>query len=365
MSGIAARDVVPTIAAVSDLSPAASDSASHAVVLDGISKSFPVRRTWGEMLRHPTLSPRAPVLQNISLAVADGEFFGLLGPNGAGKTTLFKTLATLVLPDSGTATVGGYDVVLDASKVRSVLAPVIADERSLYWRLTAFQNLELFAKLQGMRGPTVHKRVKDVLDVVGLSDTAEKIVAAFSSGMKQRLLIARALVAQPRVLLLDEPTRSLDPISARAFRTFLRDEISGRQGCTVLLATHSADEVLELCTRVAVLDRGRLLATGTTTSLARDLGEERYALFTRDAGHPALVAMVQRGVVGALTKRETEDGWERVDMELAGGMERASQIVATLVEQGVVIARFERVPLPLADLIDRIVRRSAEGASHA
>lgn len=365
VSGLAARDDAPPLPALSDSRSTAGDSSRHAVVLDGISKSFPMRRTWIDMVRHPLLRPRAPVLQNVSLAVAQGEFFGLLGPNGAGKTTLFKMLATLVLPDEGTATVGGFDVVAESSKVRSVLAPVIADERSLYWRLTAFQNLELFARLQGMRGAAIRTRVNEVLEVVGLSDTKVKIVATFSSGMKQRLLIARALVAQPRVLLLDEPTRSLDPISARGFRTFLRDEISGRQGCTVLLATHSADEVLELCNRVAVLDRGRLLATGTTTSLARDLGEERYALFTRDATHPALASMVQRGVVGALTVRGDEDGWSRVDMELSGGMERAAQVVATLVEQGVVVARFEKVPLPLADLIDRIVRRGAEGASNA
>ena len=364
MSGLAARDDASAAHALSE-PPAAVGNTRNAVVLDGISKSVPVRRTWGEMVRHPLLRPRAPVLQNVSLAVAEGEFFGLLGPNGAGKTTLFKMLATLVLPDEGTATVGGFDVVDESSKVRSVLAPVIADERSLYWRLTAFQNLELFATLQGMRGSAVRTRVTEVLGIVGLSDTKEKIVAAFSSGMKQRLLIARALVAQPRVLLLDEPTRSLDPISARAFRTFLRDEISLKQGCTVLLATHSADEVLELCTRVAVLDHGRLLATGTTTSLARDLGEERYALYTRDANHPALAALVQRGVVGALVTRGDEDGWSRVEMELAGGMERASQVVAMLGEQGVVIARFERVPLPLADLIDRIVRRSAEGSANA
>ncbi|MDQ2929606.1 MAG: ABC transporter ATP-binding protein [Gemmatimonadota bacterium] len=365
MSGLAARDNAPPLSAMSDACAIAGDPTRHAVVLDGISKSFPMRRTWGEMARHPLLRPHSPVLRNVSLAVSEGEFFGLLGPNGAGKTTLFKMLATLVLPDEGTATVGGYDVVGESSKVRSVLAPVIADERSLYWRLTAFENLELFAKLQGMRGAAIKARVSEVLGVVGLSDTMEKIVAAFSSGMKQRLLIARALVAQPRVLLLDEPTRSLDPISARGFRTFLRDEISGRQGCTVLLATHSADEVLELCNRVAVLDHGRLLATGTTTSLARDLGEERYALFTRDATHPALAAMVQRGVVGALTVRGDEDGWSRIDMELSGGMERAAQVVATLVEQGVIVARFEKVPLPLADLIDRIVRRGAEGASNA
>ncbi len=361
MSGLAARDEAAALSALNDSRTTPAGGKNPAVVLEGISKSFPVRRSWGEMLRHPGRSPRAPVLQNVSLAVAEGEFFGLLGPNGAGKTTLFKMLATLVLPDAGTATVGGYDVVAESSKVRSVLAPVIADERSLYWRLTAFQNLELFAKLQGMRGAAIHARVNEVLGVVGLTDTKTKIVAAFSSGMKQRLLIARALVASPRVLLLDEPTRSLDPISARGFRTFLRDEISGRQGCTVLLATHSADEVLELCNRVAVLDRGRLLATGTTSSLAKDLGEERYALFTRDAAHPALAALVQRGVVGALHVRGDEDGWTRVDMELTGGMERAAQIVATLVEQRVVVARFEKVPLPLADLIDRIVRRGAEG----
>ena len=365
MSGIAARSDARPVGAVSERAPAVGDARDYAVVLDGISKSFPVRRGWGAMVRHPFARPMAPVLRNISCAVSEGEFFGLLGPNGAGKTTLFKMLATLVLPDAGTATVRGFDVVAESARVREVLAPVIADERSLYWRLTSFQNLELFAALQGMRGATVRTRVEEVLHVVGLSDTADKIVGAFSSGMKQRLLIARALVAQPKILLLDEPTRSLDPISARTFRAFLREEISGRQGCTVLLATHSADEVMELCNRVAVLDRGRLLATGTTDSLARELGEERYALFTSHPNHPALATLVQRGVVSALLVRGAEDDWTRVEMELTGGMERAAQIVATLVEQGVPIARFERVPLPLADLIDRIVRRGDAEASNA
>ena len=365
MNGIAAHGGALPVDVVTPAAPTAGDSREYAVVLEGITKAFPVRRGWGAMLRHPLARPKAPVLRNVSLAVSEGEFFGLLGPNGAGKTTLFKMLATLVLPDSGTATVRGFDVVAEAARVREVLAPVIADERSLYWRLTAFQNLELFASLQGMRGNRVQARVAEVLNVVGLSDTADKIVGAFSSGMKQRLLIARALVAQPTILLLDEPTRSLDPISARTFRAFLREEISGRQGCTVLLATHSADEVLELCDRVAVLDHGRLLATGTTASLAREFGEERYALFTRDATHPALAALMQRGIVSALFDRGAEDGWMRMEMEMTGGMERAAQIVATLVEQGVPIARFERVPLPLADLIDRIVRRGDAEAAHA
>jgi ABC-2 type transport system ATP-binding protein len=365
VSGIAAHSDAHPSGAVTNTAPSSGGARDYAVVLEGISKSFPVRRSWGAMLRQPFARPLAPVLRNVSCAVSEGEFFGLLGPNGAGKTTLFKMLATLVLPDAGRATVRGFDVVADSARVREVLAPVIADERSLYWRLTAFENLELFAALQRMRGAAVRTRVDEVLHVVGLSDTAHKIVGAFSSGMKQRLLIARALVAQPRILLLDEPTRSLDPISARTFRAFLREEISGRQGCTVLLATHSADEVMELCDRVAVLDHGRLLATGTTASLARELGEERYALYTRDANHPALAALVQRGVVSALMARGVEDDWTRLEMEMNGGMERAAQIVATLVEQGVPIARFERVPLPLADLIDRIVRRGDAEAEHA
>src|SRR5690606_22622681 len=118
-----------------------------------------------------------------------------------------------------------------------------ANERSLYWRLSARENLRLYATLQGLRGAAGTAEVKRVLEVTGLSTTGEKMVGQFSSGMRQRLLIARALLAKPRVLLLDEPTRSLDPISARDFRRFLRDVIVGEEGCTVLLATHDADEV--------------------------------------------------------------------------------------------------------------------------
>lgn len=332
------------------------------VILDGLTKRFPVRRGWMDTLRHPRRTTYLPVVQGVSCEIAEGEFFGLLGPNGAGKTTLFKMLATLILPDAGTATVVGHDVVQDAPGVRRVLAPVIADERSLYWRLSALQNLELYGVLQGLRRGAARDRARELLGVVGLEETGEKMVGSFSSGMKQRLLIARALIARPRVLLLDEPTRSLDPISARAFRAFLREEIVGRQGCTVLLATHNAEEALELCTRVAVLDRGRLLAVGPAEQLAREIGDERYRLWTRSPVHPAVAALAQRGIVAAVMAREAEEtGWARVEMEVPGGLDRAAQVVAHLVEQGVVVARFERVGLSLADLIERVVQHRAGG----
>ena len=264
----------------------------------------------------------------------------------------------------GTATVGGFDVVAESSKVRSVLAPVIADERSLYWRLTAFQNLELFAKLQGMRGGAIKARVNEVL---ASSDSGYE--GEDRRGVLERDEAAAAHRARARRLAAGAAARRADTIARPDLGAGLPHVPSrrdlGAAGVTVLLATHSADEVLELCNRVAVLDHGRLLATGTTTSLAKDLGEERYALFTRNAAHPALAALVQREVIGALHVRGEEDGWTRVEMELTGGMEHAAQIVATLVEQGVVVARFEKVPLPLADLIDRIVRRGAEEKSNA
>jgi ABC-2 type transport system ATP-binding protein len=329
-----------------------------AVVLDGLTKSFPARRGWLETIRHPLSTQYQQVLRGVSCSVREGEFFGLLGPNGAGKTTLFKILATLVLPDSGSATVAGFDVVQDAREVRRVLSPVIADERSLYWRLSSRENLELYGALQGLDKSAARRRAGDLLEVVGLGDTGEKLVGSFSSGMKQRLLIARALIAYPRVLLLDEPTRSLDPVSARRFRAFLHEEIVGRQKCTVLLATHNAEEALELCDRIAILNRGQLLAAGTAQSIASEMGNDRYRLWTSDPGHPGIAALVERGVAQAVTTRQSDDpGWTVLEMDVPGGLERAAQVVAFLTEQGVQIARFEYVELSLADLIERVVEQ--------
>ncbi|HKP90805.1 MAG TPA: ABC transporter ATP-binding protein, partial [Thermoleophilaceae bacterium] len=133
-------------------------------------------------------------VRGIDLDVAGGEVFGFLGPNGAGKTTLFKTLATLVIPDSGQVTIEGLDIVTQDEAVRRVITPVIADERSLRWRLTAYENIRLFAVLYGLEPGAVESRTWEVLETVGLADTGRKLVGEFSSGMKHRLMIARALL---------------------------------------------------------------------------------------------------------------------------------------------------------------------------
>ncbi|MGQ0715655.1 MAG: ABC transporter ATP-binding protein [Gemmatimonadaceae bacterium] len=333
---------------------------TQAISVEGLSKAFPVRQTWSAALRRPFRHEMRAALADVDLQVAQGEFVGLLGPNGAGKTTLFKILSTLILPDGGRASVLGNDVVRSPARTRAVLAPVIADERSLHWRLSATENLRLYAALHGVPARTVPTRIGELLELVGLTTAGAQLVSTFSSGMRQRLLLARALLARPRVLLLDEPTRSLDPISARALRAFLREELAARQGCSILLATHSADEAFGLCDRVAVLDRGRLLAAGSAERLAREVGDLRYRAWTRDPEHPAWRSLAGQGLV-VRASDVIEEGWTRVDLDVPGGLEGAARALDLLSCAGVRVARFERAPVTLAELLDRVVSQRAGG----
>jgi ABC-2 type transport system ATP-binding protein len=260
--------------------------------------------------------------------------------------------------------VDGFDVTKHAADVRRVLTPVIADERSLRWRLSARENLRLYAVLYGLPARKVAARVDEVLEIVGLDPADEKLAGRFSSGMRQRLLIGRALIPQPRILLLDEPTRSLDPVSARTLRTFLRDEICKRLGCTILLATHTSEEAFELCDRVAILNHGHPLAIGETDKLQLEFGEDHYLVCTRQADHPAFDTLARRGIIDRVVIRGVDDdGWARVEMAIPGGSEPAAGVLQLLVQQGVSVARFERIELSLGELIQRVVARKAGGRS--
>ena len=335
------------------------------IQVEGLTKRFPVRRPWRELLRHPLARTWVAALTDVTLDVPHGEFFGLLGPNGAGKTTLFKLLSTLVLPDTGRAAVAGHDVTRDPAAVRRVLAPVIADERSLHWRLTPRENLELFAVLYDVPAAERRDRITEVIGSVGLEEAADRAVGTFSSGMKRRLLIARALLPRPRLLLLDEPTASLDPVSASRFRAFLRQEIAGRQGCTVLLATHQTEEALELCDRLAIMDRGRLLALGSARELGREFAGERCRLTIAAADvercSALLRAMPDAGA--PVASPDGDAGWVRLEFDVPGGHARMSALTAALAGAQVGVAGVARVDVPLAELIERVVH--ARGAPRA
>lgn len=323
---------------------------------EGLTKRFAQRRTWADSLRSFGPAPRVTVVSGVSFEVQRGEIFGLLGQNGAGKTTLFRMLATLLVPDEGSASVDGHDIGDSPDEVRATVAPVLANERSLYWRLSAMENLRLYAVLQGLSGAARDSECRRVLAAVGLEGTGAKMVGSFSSGMRQRLLIARALLGKPRVLLLDEPTRSLDPISARDFRRFLRESIVEAEGCTVLLATHDADDVWELCDRVAVLERGRLLAVDRAESLKHRAGASLQDLVVPVGEESRARELLTARGMTCLGAVDDESGWRRISITGADSADGAAKLLAALHAAQLPVAGFApRVPA-LADIIERIVK---------
>jgi len=332
----------------------AEASRTTSVSLRGITKTYAVRRGWREAASHPFSAPRNIVIDALDLDVFESEMFGILGLNGAGKTTLLKILATFILPDSGRASVGGHDIITNPRAVRGQLAMVTADERSLNWRLSADENMLLFAGLHGINGEQARRLTGQILAKVGLETGGNKIVGAFSSGMRQRLLLARALLSNPRILLLDEPTRSLDPVAAHDFRGLLRD-LADESGVTILLATHNPDEAFAYCDRVAVLHRGGIAALGRASELATRFGRERYRIWSHNREYPAFVALAGRGLVEELTAVADVDGEHAIECTIPGSDAQAAEVLRRLVESHVGVTRFERVSLPLSTLISRIV----------
>ena len=334
-------------------------SRAPAIRIERLTKRFAVQRRWVELLRNPGERRHTMALDAVSLTANEGEIVGLLGPNGAGKTTLLKIASTLVLPDAGSVEIGGVDVVRSPGLARGIVSPVSADERSLEWRLSARENLRFYGALHGLAGAALHSRIDELLHTMQLADAGERRVATYSSGMKQRLLIARGLLPAPRVLLLDEPTRSLDPLAARAFRDLLRSEIAGRQGCTILMATHDPDEAMDLCDRIAILDHGRVEALGTARDLMRAFGEERYRLWLRADISPRDLSAAVAGI--QLRPELDNDGWTVGDIELAPG-QNAIDVLAALVGRGAPVGRFEKIQPTVADMMERVLaRRPREG----
>ena len=244
----------------------------------------------------PEKAPETWALRGVSLEVSERSIFGLLGPNGAGKTTLLKILSCLILPTEGTARVGGYDVANADIVIKRLLGYVSSDDRSFYWRLTGRQNLAFFGSLYESHGAALRERIQYLLARLELTGQADQPFGEYSSGMKQRLSVARALLHDPPIMLLDEPTRSLDPISAKHLRRFFAEELNGRDGKTLVLATHNLQEAEQLCSKVAVLSKGKLLGAGSVDEMPSwERGEESYVLVL--SGISSLPEEVRDGLV--------------------------------------------------------------------
>ena len=209
-------------------------------------------------------------LGGVTLEVADGEVVALLGPNGAGKSTLLRIIASLITPDGGSVAVGGHDVVADGIGARAALGLMLGEERSLYWRISGRRNLEFFAALQGLDRERARERSRVLLDRFGLTAVAERRCGEYSTGMRARLGLARALLAEPRVLLLDEPARSLDPVAAADLRRLLAD-LAADGRTAILYATHDLHDAAEVSHRTVGLSRGTIAFERAAGTSAGDL----------------------------------------------------------------------------------------------
>ncbi|MEV7179418.1 ABC transporter ATP-binding protein [Kitasatospora sp. NPDC093679] len=266
---------------------------------------------------------RVTALEGVTLTVERGQVLGLLGPNGAGKTTLSRILTTLLLPTSGTARVAGHDVVRRPREVRRRIGLVLGGDRGLYGRLTARQNLSYWAALQGLDARAAERRTGELLERLGLAARAGDRVETFSRGMVQRVHLARALLGDPEVLVMDEPTNGMDPHSAAGFRTLVRELRDA--GTTVLLTTHDMHEAQALCSHLALIDHGTILRQGAADTLLAEVSARRTVTAT---GVPPRAAEALAGLPGT----EVELGPGGAVTVRPDGAEALTRVLAVLVE---------------------------------
>ncbi|MGN6586813.1 MAG: ATP-binding cassette domain-containing protein [Solirubrobacterales bacterium] len=291
-----------------------------------------IERAFGEVL----------AVQGIDLQVDEGEIYGFLGPNGAGKTTTVRMLTTLLLPTGGRASVAGYDVVSEARQVRASIG-VALQEAALDPLMTGRELIRLQATLQGLPTGAGRKRADELLERVDLGYAADRRVGGYSGGMKRRLDLAAALVHEPRVLFLDEPTTGLDPVS----RKTIWEEVQALNddGTTVFLTTQYLEEADQLADNVGIIDSGRIVAEGTPESLKGEVGNPHIELLVGEGS----VAEAERAVRELGRLRPPKDG-KRVLLEVEQGAADIPRVVRALDEAGIEVESLELVRPTLDDV---------------
>ena len=266
--------------------------AASALVVEDFVKYFPVPQTGVRAFLNPFSPLTHPALLGISFQVGAGEVAALIGANGSGKSTLLRILATLLVPTRGRASVSGYDVERQGTQVRAQLGFHTATDGGFYERLTARENLSFFAAMNNLFGVEAERRLEELADLMGMRTYIDSQVRTLSTGQVHRLGLARAMIHRPSVLLLDEPTRSLDPIAAAEFRRFLKTQLVERHGTTILFASHTLAEVEQLADRVVLLDKGRMLACDSPRDLRTATGAATLELALERLTPPGSLAEV-------------------------------------------------------------------------
>ena len=239
------------------------------IQMKNVNKIFNTKLRKGLLKSEKTI---VKALIDVNLEVYKGEIFSLLGPNGAGKTTCIKVLTTLLLPSSGNIIINGFDVEREANKVRASINAMLMGERSIYWKLTGRQNLEYFGTLYYQSKRDIIDRISQLTDILKLKDFLDRPVESYSSGQKYKVAFAKALINNPNLIFLDEPTATLDPRSAREMRSVIKHV--NDEGVTIFLTTHNMVEASDLSSRVAIIDLGKIIAIDTPENLCLELRQK-------------------------------------------------------------------------------------------
>lgn len=327
-----------------------------------LTKKFLVKRTAVESGRK---KQDVSAVCNVNLKVRRGEFFGLLGPNGAGKTTLIKMLCTLILPTSGTALVNGFDIVNKDRKVRESVGLIPGDvRRTFYFRLSGRQNLEFFASLYNISRKQARNRIEELLGIVELEHWADEKVMRYSTGMLQKLAVARGLLADPPILLLDEPTVGLDPRSARSIRDFIKKELNELEGKTIVLTTHYMEEADQLCDRVAVMDDGRIVVIDSPENLKKLVRKEDIIelevlnIIPRMEEKIRFIKGVKRVVVGF---KESTVGLGKIRIHISESREVLPNVIDDIVKCGGKVISLKTSEPTLEDVFMKFTGRGLTG----
>jgi ABC-2 type transport system ATP-binding protein len=308
----------------------------------------PRKKRWQFWKKEPKAMFTA--VSGVDLQIQRGEIFGLLGPNGAGKSTTIRMLCTLLEPTSGTARVNGFDVVSQSNEVRRSLGTVLAGERSIYWKLTGRENLEYFAALQHIPETIAKKRVDELLERMELRERANELVEKYSTGMRQRIAIAKALLARPPILLLDEPTLGLDPQAARNLRELIAH--LKQEGHTILLTTHYMEEADLLSDRIGIIDTGKVIALDTPEGLKRRIDQREIIRLELTGWHDDLAGKL-KGITGIenLTshQRGEADLWE-VNLHAQNSRTALPRIVESISGNGTRLVNMNIVKPSLEDV---------------